>query len=102
VNFWLAICVALSLGFLAGNYTALLAVRWALKQKEIINQLLADAYHKDLLPEVARILGLINLALLEWPHNLSFMKMYLEKAQEQCKQHKDNIESALKKYHNWS
>jgi hypothetical protein len=100
VIFFYGICIGLFLGGLAMAAFILSVVRWA------IGKFLSDAYHKNLLPLICRIEGLLVVALLEIRlHNFSgsaFLEMYIEKALECIREHKKNVMDSLEKYHDWS
>jgi hypothetical protein len=102
VNAYIALFIGGLLLFCAGGLTALAAVRWALIQRKRLKQFLHEAYHIDLMPEISRIEGLVDLALMESLTNISSAREYLVMALEAAQRHRDNIKKALKKYHNWS
>lgn len=103
MNFYVGICIGLLFGLLLGGYSAGVAICWALKQKQLISDLLNDAYHVELLPEICRVEGLIVVALAELRINTfpgsAFLVMYLEKALECIQKHKKNVMDNLEKYH---
>lgn len=98
--FFYGICIGLFLGILATATFILSAVRWA------IGKFLSEAYHKNLLPLICRIEGLLIVALMEMkarPFDGSpFLEMYIEKALECIREHKKNVMDSLEKYHDWS
>jgi len=102
VNAYIALFIGGLLLFFAGGLTALAAVKWALIQRKRLRQFLHEAYHIDLLPEISRVEGLMDLALMESLNNISSARKYIMMALEAAQRHKDNIKKALKKYHDWS
>jgi hypothetical protein len=91
----------LLIGFLLGVCTTLLVLGWAahylmrryIKNKLAIRQLIAEMYHKDLLPEICRIEGLISLTVKDFSDD-SIEMMALKEARK----HKDKVTSIIKKY----
>lgn len=102
MNAYLALFIGGLLFFCAGALTALTAVKWALIQRKRLKQFLHEAYHIDLLPEISRVEGLMDLALMESLTDKPNSRQYIIMALEAAQRHKDNIKKALKKFHDWS
>ena len=95
-------CSGILFGFVAGVLLTIRMLHWAPKHKKILQDLISDAYHVDLLPEVSRIEGLLKLALMESRMGTAHAIPYIEKCVEVVVQHKNKIMDALRKYHKWT
>ena len=85
-------------GFLFALFFIIMIFRWAARGHRVLQGLIREVYHIDLLPFISRVEGLIQLALMESQVNTSYMKMYLEKGLEEIKQLKANVIEAVKRY----
>jgi hypothetical protein len=84
------------IGFVLGLSTASLVLSWAarryIRNKVAFRQLIADMYHRDLLPEICRAEGLVDLARREHHH------LYAELALKEIRAHKEKVLKIIKKY----
>lgn len=102
MNFYIGISIGLLLGSLLGAYGMGVAICWALKQKEIIQKIISDVYHVDLMPEICRIEGTINVALMESLNNIPSARQFMLMALEAAQRLKDNVSKIITKYHEHS
>jgi hypothetical protein len=72
------------LGCSAGSWVILWGVRRHIRNKLALRQLINEMYHKDLLPEICRAEGLVDLATRE--HHHEYAKLAL-KVIEAIKKH---------------
>lgn len=86
----------LLIGFLLGVCTTLLAFNWAMKKyirnKLALRKIISEMYHKDLLPEICRAEGLVDLATRENHHQ------YAKLALSEIRKHKEKVIAIIKKY----
>lgn len=92
----------LLIGWLLGLCTCSLVFPWIarryLKNKRRLRQIISEMYHKDLLPDVCRVEGLLNLELMEFQANKDLKELYIEMALKTLRRHKQHIVNLIKKY----
>jgi hypothetical protein len=79
-----------------GLSIASLGLHWAarryIRNKTAFRKLIAEMYHRDLLPEICRAEGLVDLARREHHHQ------YAELALKEIRAHKEKVLKIIKKY----
>jgi hypothetical protein len=84
--------IGLFFGFSGALCLAILGFRRYVQNKIALRRIIADLYHKDLLPEVCRMEGLIDLATREHHHR------YADLALKEIRTHKQKILDVIKKH----
>lgn len=86
----------LLIGWLLGLSTALLVSNWIahryIRNKTALRKLIAEMYHKDLLPEICRAEGLVDLATRD------YHTPYAKLALIEIRRHKEKVIAIIKKY----
>jgi hypothetical protein len=86
----------LLIGVLLGWSTLLLGLNWAarryIRNKLALRKLISEMYHKDLLPDICRAEGLVDLAQRENHH------LYAKLALQEIRKHKEKVIALIKKY----
>lgn len=69
-----------------------------MRKRLAFRKFISELYHQDLLPEVCRIQGLLNIALMESKLSTAHAVMYIELAIKEMLAHKEKIIKTIKKY----
>ena len=92
----------LLIGLLLGSSIGVLAFPWALrrylKNKLKLRQIIADIYHRDILPEVCRTEGMLMLHELETKENTELKDTYAAMALKSVRRHKKHVMDLIKQY----
>jgi len=85
-------------GFLLALFFIVMIFRWAARNQELLRAIIKEIYHIDLLPFIARIEGLINLAIMEYRLHSYQTLDCLERSLAEVRKLKDSIIASVKKY----
>lgn len=98
MTIWLTFLIGLLFGLSLGSICVVYLVRRIVRKSEFLQKFISELYHQDLLPEVCRIQGLLNLALMESKMGTAHAIMYVELALKEVLAHKNKITQTIKKY----
>ena len=93
MDFWIGLLLGVCTTLLALSWVAHYLMRRYIRNKLAMRQLIAEMYHKDLLPEICRIEGLLSLIVKDFSDDSLELK-----ALKEARIHKEKVTSIIKKY----
>lgn len=94
----LDLLIGLLLGLSISAAVFPLTIRLYMRNKIRLRKLISEMYHKDLLPEICRVEGMLSLYEIENKENQEMKDLYISIAKKAILRHKKHVSDLIKEY----
>lgn len=94
LDFWIGLLLGLLIPLLAFPWI----IRLYMRNKLRLRKLISEMYHKDLLPEICRVEGMLSLYEIENKENQEMKDLYISIAKKAILRHKKHVSNLIKEY----